>query len=193
MIRTAVQQARYAEAERVWHTDPEKTLSMVKGIDDPGMRARLLGTFASGIAQKDPAAAKPVLDECLSLLEAVNSANARLPVLMLVAQAAHRTKDDEQAWAAVYKALDAAKELHRDDSDPAAPNSAPRDLWPSTQAYRTIAHSAARLFGVQSEAVLTKIADPEMQLLATVHLARGLLGKDRSDTSTSVSRSKRGR
>ena len=154
------------------------------------MRARLLGTFASAIAQKDPAAAKPVLNQCMQLLEAVKEPNSRLPVLMLVAEAAHRTGDDEQAWAALYKALDAAGELYREDSDVEAPNRASRDLWPSTQAYRTIAHRAATLFGVESEALLAKIADPERHLLATIHLARGLTGKDRGDTSTSVSRSR---
>jgi hypothetical protein len=190
MVRDGMQQARYAEAERVARTDPDKGIAMARDVEDPAMRARLLGTFASAMAQKDAAAAKPVLNQCMQLLESIKSPNARLPVLMLIAEAAHRTHDDEQAWAALYKAVDAAAELHREDSDAEAPNKAPRDLWPSTQAYRTVAHRAAVLFGVESQAILTRIGDPEMTLLATVHLARGLLGKDRGDTSTSISRSR---
>jgi hypothetical protein len=189
MMRASMQQARYAEGERVARTDPEKGIAMAKDIEDPAMRARLLGTFASAIAEKDAAGAKPILNQCLQLLEGIKSPSSRLPVLMLIAQAAHRTHDDEQAWAALYKGVDAADELHKEDSDPESPNKAPRDLWPSTQAYRTIAHRGATLFGVESLALLSKIGDPEMNLLAAVHLARGLLGKDRGDTSISINRS----
>ena len=190
MVRRAADEARYAEAQRAASSDPDKAVNIAKEIQNPVLQARLLAGIANGVSQKDAASAKPILNQCMQALERVKEPQERVAVLNLIAEAAHRLNDDEQAWAALYKALDAATELHKLDTDPEAPNRAPRDLWPSTQAYRTVAHRAAALFGPDAEPLLVKIADPEMQLLATVHMARGLLGKDRGDTSTSVSRSR---
>jgi hypothetical protein len=107
-----------------------------------------------------------------------------------IARASMVMKDDAGAWSALDKALADAHDSLKQDADKDSPNEATHDYWPSTQRYRRCAHLAAKLFGVDADPLLSKIVDPEASLLATVEMARGLLGLSSRTNQTNVSRSK---
>ena len=105
-----------------------------------------------------------------------------------IAEAAHKIKDEERARLALDKAMTGATALYKLDVNADAPNEALREYWPSTQSYRRIVYRAAALYGIDAEYILPTITDPDLQLLASIEMARSLLKKPGKSGSVGVSR-----
>jgi hypothetical protein len=56
------------------------------------------------------------------------------------------------------------------------PNQAPREVWPSTQSFRTLMYKAGRYEGYQAIRRLDRISDPDSRLLAEIELIAGIVG-----------------
>ena len=184
----ALARSRAAEALSVLKQNPQRALALVRGIPDPATQAEVLGSIARSVSDKDPATAKSVLDQCIQILDGIKSPMERIEVWDIVAEAAHRAKEDERAWQAIDGGLTDAAALYKQDTDAEDPNQALRETWPSTHAYRSMVGRAATLFGAEAEPLLAKITDPDLALLATIEMAQALLGRPSSRGDVSIAR-----
>ena len=184
----AIAESRAAEAQAELKQDPQRALSLVRGIPVLSMQAQVLGSIASSVSEKDPSTAKSVLDQTMQLLEEIKDPRERIPVWEIVAEAAHRAKEEQRAWEAIDRGLSDAAALYKRDADVEASNEALREYWPSTQAYRRIVWMAAKLFGADAEPLLAKITDPDLALLARIEMARSLLGQPTSSNEVRFSK-----
>ena len=182
--------SRQAAAYEAMSKDPQKALSIAKTIPVPSMQAEVLAAVARSVGEKDPVAARGVLNQCLSILSDIKEPSDRSGAWESVAEAAHKIQDEKLAWEAFDKALADAKELYKRDTDSDAPNEAIRETWPSTQNYRRIVARAAKLFGAAAEPLLLKITDPDLALLARIEMAQVLLGRPRTQGSTNFMRTR---
>ncbi len=132
---------------------------------------------------------KGLLSQCISMLDDIKDPADRVSAWTIVAEAAHKINDDKLSWQAIDRAMADATALYKLDADEDSPNKALREYWPSTQAYRRIVITAAKLFGVDAEPLLLRITDPDLALLARVEMAQALLERPHDSWSTSVSRS----
>ncbi len=184
MSSTKSQEARAALKE-----NPDKALALVREIPLDQQRAQTLANIANSIADKDPSTAKAVLTECFHLLEKIKDPQNTVTPYVDIAETAHKIKDDERARLAIDKALTGATALYKSDVNADAPNQALREYWPSTQSYRRIIYRATTMYGVNAEYILPSITDSDLQLLASIEMARALLKKPAKSGSVSVSRS----
>jgi hypothetical protein len=171
--------------------DPRRALGIAKTIPLPEKQAEVLGMIAQGVSAQDPGTARQVLNQCIGILDEMKDPAARAGAWAIVAEAAHRMKDDQGAWEAVHRGMADAAALLKADSDPGSPNTALREYWPSTQNYRRIVSQAGKMFGVDAEPLLAEIADPDLALLARIELAQVLLGREPSGGMIVVSRKKK--
>jgi hypothetical protein len=169
--------------------DPDKAMSIAKTIPVASFQADVLGKIANSVGEKDPGSAKGILGQCVSMLDDIKDPSDRVNTWTIVAEAGHKIKDDKLSWQAIDRAMADATALYRLDADEDSPNKALREYWPSTQAYRRIVMTAAKLFGVDAEPLLLRISDPDLALLARVEMAQALLERPHDSWSTSVSRS----
>jgi len=188
----ALARSRAAEALSVMKEDPQKALSLVRGIPVPALQAQVLGSVARTVSDKDPSTAKSVLDQSLKILDEIKEPRERLRVWSIVAEAAHRAKENLRAWEAIDRGLSDAAALYKRDADVESPNQALREFWPSTQSYRAMMHRAASLFGAEAEPLLAKITDPELALLARIEIAQALLDRPLSVRESRFSSGGRG-
>jgi hypothetical protein len=72
--------------------------------------------------------------------------------------------------------LEYALEKYQKDSDPKSLNRAPRELWPSAAAYRTILYRAGKQLGADAAGYLERIPDEDLRLFARIELAAALAG-----------------
>ena len=107
-----------------------------------------------------------------------------------IAEAAHAVKNDKLAREALDHAFDDAEELYKLDTDADEPNPAPRDEWPSTNAYRHIVISGVKVFGVGADTLLTRIADRDLAVFARVEIAQALLERPHESWMTSSRKTK---
>ena len=69
-----------------------------------------------------------------------------------------------------------ALRLHSEDSAATNPNRAPRECWPSTQAFRDLLYSAGKSLGREAAAYLDRIPDRDIRLFAEIEFAAALAG-----------------
>ncbi|MBI1790007.1 MAG: hypothetical protein HYR60_20950 [Acidobacteria bacterium] len=184
----ALASSRSAEAQAAMKEDPRKALEIAKTIPLEYAKAQTLGSIARGVGDKDPAMARSVLNDCVRTLEGMKEIEMRIGTWDIVAEAYHKIKEPERAWEAIDKGMADAAELYKKDADADTPNKALREYWPSTQYYRMNVYRAANLFGVDAEPLLGKIADPDLNLLASIDLAQALLGRPRRGMNINVNR-----
>jgi len=67
-----------------------------------------------------------------------------------------------------------ALRLYSEDSATTNPNRAPRECWPSTQAFRDLLYSAGKSLGREAAAYLDRIPDRDIRLLAEIEFAAAL-------------------
>jgi hypothetical protein len=134
--------------------DPDKALDLVAEIPSPPRQAEVLATIARGVGANDPAKGRRILGRCVDMLDDLKYADDRVTVWDIVADAA---------------------ELYKEDTDKDRPNRGSRENWPSTQAYRHAMIRAAKLMQVDAEALLPKVTDPDLNVLARITLAQALL------------------
>jgi len=168
--------------------DPDKALAMAKTIPVPAVQADVLGKIANSVGEKDPGSAKGILGQCISMLDDIKDPSDRVSTWTIIAEAAHKIKDDKLSWQAIDRAMADATALYKLDADEDSPNKALREYWPSTQGYRRIVITAVKLFGVDAEPLLLRITDPDLVLLARVEMAQALLERPHDSWSTSVNR-----
>ena len=72
--------------------------------------------------------------------------------------------------------IDHALERYLEDMASDSPNQAPRTLWPSTCAFRTILYSAGKRIGPEAHLLLDRIPDEDLRLFARIELAAALAG-----------------
>jgi hypothetical protein len=185
---TAIAASRASAALAQLSESPQKALDAVRSIPLPDKQAEVLGVIAQSVSGKDPEAARSILSQCVSLLDSIQDPALRAPKWAVVAQAAYRAKDQQGAWAAIARGMNDASALYQLDSDGDRPNVALREYWPSTQFFRLIVGKAAELFGADAEALLGKIPDPELGLLARIEVAQVLLGSPSTVTRIDIDR-----
>jgi hypothetical protein len=180
--------ARYSEAMSLLSKDPDRAIALIREIPLKDQRARALAAVANHSSEKDASAAKSALAQALHLLDDIKDPGNTVDAYVAIAEAAHKIKDEESARLALDRALTGATQLYKQDSNSEAPNMAPREYWPSTQSYRRIIYRATAMYGPDAEYVLPKIADPDLNLLASIEMARSLLNKPSRSGDTMVSR-----
>jgi hypothetical protein len=92
-----------------------------------------------------------------------------------VAEAAGVVQDDQITQRAIEKLLADAAELYQEDTDKDRPNRGRCETRRSTQAYRHAMIRAAKLMPVDAEALLPKVIDPDLNVLARIPLVQALL------------------
>jgi hypothetical protein len=155
--------------------DPDKALDLVAEIPSPPRQAEVLAVIARGVGGNDAVKGRRILARCIGMLDDLKYPDDRVTVWDIVAEVAGIVKDDEIAQRAIEKLLADAGELYKEDTDKDRPNRGGRETWPSTQAYRHALIRAAKLMQVDAETLLTKVTDPDMNVLARVILAQALL------------------
>jgi hypothetical protein len=83
-----------------------------------------------------------------------------------------RARQDGDFTAAMERAL----ERYREDADPARPNLAAHEFWPSASAFRSLIYQAGQRIGRDAASLLDRIPDGELRLLASIELAAALAG-----------------
>jgi len=73
-------------------------------------------------------------------------------------------------------AFDVALDHYEADTDPARPNLAPQQCWPSAADFRTILYKAGQHEGAAAAKYLDRIPDPGLRLFAQIELAAALAG-----------------
>lgn len=184
----AIASSKAREASAALKENPEKALALIREIPIESQRAHSLAIAANSIADKDPSTAKAVLTQCVALLDQIKDPKNTVDPYLDIAEAAHKIKDEERARLAVDKAVTGAIALYKDDVNADAPNQALREYWPSTQSYRRIIYRAASMYGIDAEYILPGITDPDLQLLASIEMARSLLKKPAKSGDVSISR-----
>ena len=169
--------------------DPQKALDAVASIPLPERQAEVLGRVAASLGEEDPEKVRSVLNRATKLLSDVKEPALRTEPWLHMAKAAHGIKDDHAAWDYLERAMDDVVALYRLDTDEKQGNLAIREVWPSTQAGRRVIASATKMYGVDAEPFLVKIADPEIALLARIEMAQILLGRSPSQGGTGFRRS----
>ena len=185
----AMSSAKAQQAMAALKENPDKALALVREIQLDQQRAQTLASIANSMADKDPSTAKAVLTECSHLLDKMKDPQNTVSPYIDIAEAAHKIKDDERARLALDKAMTGATALYKRDVNADEPNEALREYWPSTQSYRRIIYRATTMYGIDAEYILPNISDPDLQLLASIEMARALLKKPAKSGNTSVSRS----
>ena len=166
---------RAMEALETAAKDMDKGLDLVPGIPSPPKQAEVLGRMAEMVGDHDSATAKRVLSKCILLLDDVKHPDDRVEIWEIVASAAALVKDEALALRAIDRLLSDAELLYKDDTNGDRPNRAWRESWPSTQAFRRAVIRATKLSGVDAEALLVKITDPDQNVLARLTMAQALL------------------
>ncbi len=168
--------------------DPQYAISLVPSIPFASLRADLLGRIARSMGSKDPAASKTLLGKCMAQIEEIKDSGDRIMPLVAVAEAAHEAMDNQTAWEALGKALDAVAEIYQRDGNVQRPNQALREHWPSIQLSRLLAWRTGKLFGVDAQDLLANIHEPELALVSQIEMAGALLGEPLSVFTVAVSR-----
>ena len=89
--------------------------------------------------------------------------------------AAARIKDQELVMKALEKGLTDARAMYKLDANADDPNLSPRSAWPSTMLYKTLFFRAAKALGADALALLEKVPDADIQLMARVEMAAAWL------------------
>ncbi len=167
-----------------------RSLEIVRALKAPAVRLELLSGIIAEAAAVDPGTAESVLSECMDLLKETKEPQLRAQAWAHIAEAAHAVKNDKLAREALDHAFDDAEELYKLDTDADEPNPAPRDEWPSTNAYRHIVISGVKVFGVGADTLLTRIADRDLAVFARVEIAQALLERPHESWMTSSRKTK---
>jgi hypothetical protein len=69
-----------------------------------------------------------------------------------------------------------ALRLYAEDWEPESPNRAPRECWPSTQAFRDAMYRSGKRHGRDAVGNLDRIPDPDLRLLAEIELIAAVAG-----------------
>lgn len=178
--RLIVETMKFQEVMKYHRTDPAKALEASRAIPTMVLRLRAIGTVARNVDDSDPASAQATLTKCVAALDEIKSAADRAPGWSAIAFGAGRIKDKALASKAILRGIEDTAALYKADADPDNPNLAPRPMWPSVAAFRSLFYQAAKILGEDAGALLEKIPDPQIQGLARLEIAAAWLGVNSS-------------
>ena len=93
-----------------------------------------------------------------------------------------------------HRAMDHARAIYREDTDPETPNMAPKVLWPSAASFRSVLYHAGRRLGFDGRGLQKQIPDPDLRLLAGIEFVAALAGlPEMPNSSLRQSRAHQGR
>ncbi|MBI4905862.1 MAG: hypothetical protein HY820_19670 [Acidobacteria bacterium] len=164
-VAAATDKAQQAIDEK----DIRKALAKAAEVPMDGLKAEVLAMLAK--RSKDGA----ILEKSMLLVGDVKEAGARFPAWIAIAEAAHEMKDSRNAHLALERAFSDARRMFAVDTDAEKPNLAPRNVWPSIQASRLAAFTAAKVLGVSSGDLLADVDETDLAVLARIEMARQLL------------------
>ncbi|HZT36387.1 MAG TPA: hypothetical protein VFA28_00710 [Bryobacteraceae bacterium] len=171
----SISESRAAQAAALLSKDADRALDVIRSIPDPSLRAQALASAVRAFSGSERA--DRLLSEALELVDKLQVPNQRIRVLSSVAEAAGSMKRLDVARAAIGRAMSEVETLYQRDTDRDRPNSALREYWPSTQAYRKLAWRAGALFGEDGLSLLAGIKDNDLALLAKIEFAQALLNR----------------
>jgi hypothetical protein len=152
-----------------------KYFNVIHQIPTDRLRQRMIGTAAMHAASKTPEEGKPILSSCVKEMESVKEPASRGTAWITIANAAMKLKDRDLAVSSLDKAIADAKEELKRDADPDHPNLAPKCLWPSAWLLRSAFYRAAAILGTDAGALLDRIPDADLQVMARVEMAASWL------------------
>jgi hypothetical protein len=171
----AMMAARSEEVIQMATKEPDKGLEMVRSVGSPAKQAEVLGAIARSVGEKDATKARSVLAKCMAAIDEVKDPGERIAPLDTVAEAAHAIHDDKLVQEALDRALTAAGELWKSESEDYS--HVPQEFWSSMLAYRRIATRAAAILQTDAEHLLVKMGNPSVNLMARIAIAQALLGR----------------
>lgn len=191
MRMEALASAMASEAVETAKKDVEAGIRKAREVPDAWRKAGTLARIATMAAGKDQATAAGILGQVIEGLKEVKEPEARAGLWAEVADAALAAKDEARAREAIEKGLADCAELYKKDIDAENPNVAAREYWPSMQHFRSLLWRAAKAYGVESDLLLEKTTDADLQLMGRIELARSLMGKGRGGMQIWVNRGKK--
>ncbi|GEM_PF-5565267 len=151
--------------------DPEGALAAIAQIPTPLLQVKMIETVAYFSGSKPPEEARPLLGKCAETLSKVKEPDYRANAWGAIAVNAAKAQDMQLAITSLEKGIADARAMLKKDADPDNPNLAPRSAWPSTQMFKLLFYRAAKALGGDAEALLEKIPDAEIQIMARAEMA----------------------
>jgi len=151
--------------------DPAGALAAIAQIPTPLLQVKMIETVAYFSGSKPPEEARPLLGKCAETLSKVAEPDYRANAWGAIALNAAKAQDMQLAVTSLDKGVADARVMLKKDADPDSPNLAPRSAWPSTQMFKLLFYRAAKALGADAEALLERIPDAEIQIMARVEMA----------------------
>lgn len=155
-------------------SNPSDAVVRAESIANVAEQSRVLIQIASVVAVSHPTVAKEALSRILRNSEHESAVNGR--ILIQGADIGLKMQETDLAREFIKASNKAAHWLYDQDHDPADPNRALKLFWPSTQAWKELVLTAARISNKDATDLLADIPDPEIRALETVTLAGDWLG-----------------
>lgn len=168
--------------------DPSRALALSKEIPHPRMQAILVSEVARAAKSKNPGDAAAALSACVARLDEVKPVNVRQEAWDAISEAAGVIKNTDLALKAVERGMADAAALFKYESKAEDPNLAPRSVWGSSQNYKRLFYRAAKALGASADALLEKVSEPELQVMARVEMAAAWLGQGPTPNIVQISR-----
>lgn len=182
----AEQMERSTRIEALAKKDPREALRMAEKIKDPNQRLKALVDVGNVAAEKDAEVAASVLTAVTVAMEKADEPLAVAFSLLQLMGVVEHVKQPPLVAQLADKLFGVTERLQKYDRDQDKPNTAARDLWPSTQCARMAMIMAGTSLGVEAIPLLEKWRDPELRLVAQIALARAMLGEMPSEISVNI-------
>lgn len=153
--------------------DPDKALSLARGIEHIAPRAGALARSAAALAQEQPRKAVELLDESRSLLEKIDDPPQRLRVLSAILRGHVALQDVEKANETYAEILELGEELA--EQEIASAPQVPLFVTTSYQRLSEATRSAAKMDPEARILQLSMLESPLLRWLLTLDIAEAML------------------
>ncbi len=191
MRLNAVSDALAEEALKLAGSDALGAIKKAKQIPLESIRAKTLVQIAQEAVGKDAEGARMVLAQVDTELRGVKDPMSAAQMWAELAEAEGKAKEVELADKAIERGMAACETLYKEDANADDPNTAPREYWPSIQAWRRVMVAAATIHGLEAEPLLARVTDPDLLVMARLAVLRGVLKKPIKNMGFAVHHSKR--
>jgi len=177
MRLNAVSDAAAEEALRLASAEPLAAVAKAKQIPLELKRGSTLVQIAGEAVAREPAGARSVLSQVDTELRGVKDPMSAAGLWAKFADVARKAQEVEVADKAIERGMAACETLYKQDANVDDPNTAPRESWPSIQSWRQVMVAAAALHGLEAEALIARVTDPDLVVMGRLALLRGVLQK----------------
>lgn len=177
MRLNAVSDALAEEALKLASSEPQTAVTKAKQIPLETKRGSTLVQIAGEAVAKDPEGARSILSQVDTELRAVKDPISAVEMWANFADVARKAQEVEVADKAIERGMAACETLYKQDSNADDPNTAPREHWPSIQGWRQVMVAAAAVHGLEAEALLARVTDPDLVVMGRLAVLRGVLQK----------------